>query len=135
MRRWCRDWLTVWEARYVHSLAAIRGLPSEGVQAWVNPEEYRQFVAKQKRAFEDKVDLELGAKKYRGRVAVTVSATGDGLRSDCFPGEPFSNDATFLAGFGTLRPSKSHISSEGSGGPIQVESSFQFILRLSQMCH
>jgi metallo-beta-lactamase class B len=29
-----------------------------GVQAWVNPEEYRQFVAKQKRAFEDQVDLE-----------------------------------------------------------------------------
>jgi metallo-beta-lactamase class B len=34
-----------------------------GVQAWVNPEEYRQFVAKQKRAFEDEVDLEMGIKK------------------------------------------------------------------------
>jgi hypothetical protein len=33
---------------------------SEGVRAWVNPEEYRQFVAKQKRAFEDDVDLEMG---------------------------------------------------------------------------
>jgi metallo-beta-lactamase class B len=28
---------------------------SEGVQAWVNPEEYRQFVAKQKRAFETRL--------------------------------------------------------------------------------
>jgi metallo-beta-lactamase class B len=34
-----------------------------GVQAWVNPEEYRQFVARQKRAFEDQVDLELDAGK------------------------------------------------------------------------
>jgi metallo-beta-lactamase class B len=33
------------------------------VQAWVNPEEYRQFVAKQKRAFEDQVDLEMGVAK------------------------------------------------------------------------
>jgi hypothetical protein len=29
----------------------------------VNPEEYRQFIAKQKREFEDQVDLELGVKK------------------------------------------------------------------------
>jgi metallo-beta-lactamase class B len=36
---------------------------SEGADAWVNPEEYRQFVAKQKRAFEDQVDLEMGAGK------------------------------------------------------------------------
>jgi hypothetical protein len=36
---------------------------SEGAQAWVNPEEYRQFVAKQKRAFEDQVDSELAARK------------------------------------------------------------------------
>jgi metallo-beta-lactamase class B len=36
---------------------------TEGVRAWVNPEEYRQFVARQKRAFEDEVDLELGASK------------------------------------------------------------------------
>jgi metallo-beta-lactamase class B len=34
----------------------------DGVQAWVNPEEYRQFVANQKREFEDQVDLELGVK-------------------------------------------------------------------------
>jgi metallo-beta-lactamase class B len=34
-----------------------------GVHAWVNPEEYRRFVAKQKRAFEDQVDLEMGVKK------------------------------------------------------------------------
>ena len=30
---------------------------SEGLQAWVNLEEYGQFVAKQKPAFEDQVDL------------------------------------------------------------------------------
>jgi metallo-beta-lactamase class B len=35
----------------------------EGVGAWVNPDEYRQFVARQKRAFEDQVDLEMGVKK------------------------------------------------------------------------
>ncbi|CDI04745.1 hypothetical protein BN873_p60005 [Candidatus Competibacter denitrificans Run_A_D11] len=28
----------------------------------MNPEEYRRFVAKQKRAFEDQVDLEMGVK-------------------------------------------------------------------------
>lgn len=33
---------------------------SEGVSAWVNPEEYRRFVAKQKRSFEDQVDVEMG---------------------------------------------------------------------------
>jgi hypothetical protein len=33
---------------------------TEGVKAWINPEEYRRFVAKQKRAFEDQVDLETG---------------------------------------------------------------------------
>jgi metallo-beta-lactamase class B len=36
---------------------------SEGVRAWVNPEEYRRFVAKQKRAFEDQVDAELAVAK------------------------------------------------------------------------
>jgi metallo-beta-lactamase class B len=35
---------------------------SEGVRAWVNPEEYRRFVAGQQRAFEEQVDLELGVK-------------------------------------------------------------------------
>ncbi|HEY6508110.1 MAG TPA: hypothetical protein VIY56_08845, partial [Vicinamibacterales bacterium] len=34
---------------------------SVGVQAWLNAEEYRRFVARQKRAFEDQVDLELAA--------------------------------------------------------------------------
>jgi metallo-beta-lactamase class B len=36
---------------------------TEGVNAWVDPEGYRLFVAKQKRAFEDEVDLELGVAK------------------------------------------------------------------------
>jgi metallo-beta-lactamase class B len=34
---------------------------TEGVAAWVDPEGYRRFVAKQRRAFEDEVDAELGA--------------------------------------------------------------------------
>jgi metallo-beta-lactamase class B len=36
---------------------------SAGVQAWVNPEEYRRHIAKRRRAFEDQVDLEIGAKE------------------------------------------------------------------------
>lgn len=36
---------------------------TQGVNAWVNPEEYRRFVAKQKRAFEDQVDLEMGVER------------------------------------------------------------------------
>jgi metallo-beta-lactamase class B len=36
---------------------------TEGVTAWVDPEGYRRFVAKQKRAFEDEVDLEMGVSK------------------------------------------------------------------------
>ena len=35
---------------------------TEGVKAWINPEEYRQFIAGQKRKFEDQVDRELGVK-------------------------------------------------------------------------
>jgi metallo-beta-lactamase class B len=34
---------------------------TEGVRAWIDPEGYRRFVAGKKRAFEDQVDLELGA--------------------------------------------------------------------------
>jgi metallo-beta-lactamase class B len=33
---------------------------AEGIDAWINPEEYRRFVAMQKRAFEDQVDREMG---------------------------------------------------------------------------
>jgi metallo-beta-lactamase class B len=36
---------------------------TEGAAAWRNGEEYRLFVAKQKRAFEDETDLELGVGK------------------------------------------------------------------------
>jgi metallo-beta-lactamase class B len=36
---------------------------AEGVQAFVDPEGYRRFVANQKRAFEEEVDLEMGAPK------------------------------------------------------------------------
>jgi metallo-beta-lactamase class B len=33
---------------------------TEGAQAWVDPDGYRRFVSKQKRSFEDQVDLEMG---------------------------------------------------------------------------
>jgi len=33
------------------------------VKAWIDPEGYRRFIAEKKRAFEDQVDLEMGAKK------------------------------------------------------------------------
>jgi metallo-beta-lactamase class B len=36
---------------------------SEGVNAWVDPEGYRRWVASKRRAFDDEVDLELGAPK------------------------------------------------------------------------
>jgi metallo-beta-lactamase class B len=37
---------------------------TEGVKAWINPEEYRQFVASKKRAFEDQVDKEMGVSTH-----------------------------------------------------------------------
>jgi hypothetical protein len=33
---------------------------TEGVNAWVDPEGYRRFVAEKRRAFEDEVDVEMG---------------------------------------------------------------------------
>lgn len=36
---------------------------TEGVNAWVDPEGYREFIAEKRRAFEDEVDLELGVQK------------------------------------------------------------------------
>jgi metallo-beta-lactamase class B len=36
---------------------------TEGINAWIDPEGYRQFIAKKKRAFEDQMDKELGVKK------------------------------------------------------------------------
>ncbi|MGY3451528.1 subclass B3 metallo-beta-lactamase [Bradyrhizobium sp. USDA 4353] len=36
---------------------------TEGVNAWIDPEGYRRFIAGKKRAFEDEVDEELGAAK------------------------------------------------------------------------
>jgi metallo-beta-lactamase class B len=36
---------------------------TEGVNAWIDPEGYRRFVAGKKRAFEDEVDLEMGVPK------------------------------------------------------------------------
>ena len=38
---------------------------TEGVQAWIDPEGYRRFIAEKKRAFEDQVDLEMGVKRSR----------------------------------------------------------------------
>ncbi len=36
---------------------------TQGIRAWIDPEGYRRFIAAKKRAFEDQVDLELGATK------------------------------------------------------------------------
>ena len=36
---------------------------AEGVNAWVDPEGYRRFIASKRRAFEDEVDAEMGVKK------------------------------------------------------------------------
>lgn len=33
---------------------------TEGAKAWVDPEGYRRFIAKQRRAFEDEIDAEMG---------------------------------------------------------------------------
>jgi metallo-beta-lactamase class B len=35
---------------------------TEGLRAWIDPDGYRRFIAEKKRAFEDQVDVELGAK-------------------------------------------------------------------------
>ncbi len=40
-----------------------RRAATEGVEAWIDPEGYRRFIAGKKRAFEDQVDAELGAPK------------------------------------------------------------------------
>lgn len=36
---------------------------TEGVNAWVDPEGYRRFIASKRRAFEDEVDVEMGVTK------------------------------------------------------------------------
>ena len=36
---------------------------TEGVNAWVDPEGYRRFVAGKRRAFEDEGDAEMGVEK------------------------------------------------------------------------
>lgn len=36
---------------------------TEGVNAWVDPEGYRRFIASKRRAFEDEVDAEMGVEK------------------------------------------------------------------------
>jgi metallo-beta-lactamase class B len=45
--------ITTWEGKRKRAEA-------EGVNAWGDPEGYRRFIAKKKRAFEDEVDLEMG---------------------------------------------------------------------------
>jgi metallo-beta-lactamase class B len=40
---------------------------TEGVNAWVDPEGYRHFVAAKRRAFEDEVDAEMGVPKSTSR--------------------------------------------------------------------
>jgi metallo-beta-lactamase class B len=40
---------------------------TEGVNAWIDPDGYRRFIAGKKRAFEDQVDKELGVTKGGGK--------------------------------------------------------------------
>ena len=46
---------------YFDMQGKLQRAATEGVNAWVDPEGYRKFIAAKKRAFEDEVDLELGA--------------------------------------------------------------------------
>jgi metallo-beta-lactamase class B len=48
---------------------------TEGINAWIDPEGYRRFIAGKKQAFEDQVDLELGVKKAPGAAAASTSST------------------------------------------------------------
>ena len=43
----------------------LKRAKTEGINAWIDPEGYRQFVANKKRAFEDEVDLELGVARAK----------------------------------------------------------------------
>jgi len=39
-----------------------RRAQTEGVNAWIDPEGYRRFIAHKRHAFEEQVDLEMGVK-------------------------------------------------------------------------
>ena len=56
---------------------------TEGINAWIDPEGYRRFIAGKKQAFEDQVDLELGVKAPAPAAASTSStappATAGGM--------------------------------------------------------
>ena len=56
----------IWLAQHneYYDLAAKKErAKTEGVDAWIDPEGYRRFIAGKKRAFEDEVDAEMGATK------------------------------------------------------------------------
>ena len=57
-RTWSAELLQVWVAK--------RAL-TEGVNAWVDPEGYRGFIAQKKHAFEEQVDLEMGVPTKSGK--------------------------------------------------------------------
>ncbi|MGH7849821.1 MAG: hypothetical protein ACREOP_05945 [Thermodesulfobacteriota bacterium] len=46
-----------------HEIFPPKSAAIEGVNAWVDPEGYRRFIASKRRAFEDEVDMEMGVKK------------------------------------------------------------------------
>jgi len=48
---------------YFHLEGKRKRYATEGVNAWVDPEGYRRFIASKRRAFEDEVDTEMGVKK------------------------------------------------------------------------
>ena len=47
---------------YVNLEGKRKRAAAEGVNAWIDPEGYRRFIATNRRAFEDEVDLEMGVK-------------------------------------------------------------------------
>ena len=61
------DILLAHNTEYLGMEAKRKRAANEGVNAWLDPEGYRQFVAAKRRAFEDEVDAEMkvpsGAKR------------------------------------------------------------------------
>jgi hypothetical protein len=55
--------LTFWVGTISNTLilrVSEGALLTEGVNAWVDPQGYRRFIASKRRAFEDEVDKEMG---------------------------------------------------------------------------
>ena len=55
----------IWLAQHneYYDLEGKRERATKGVDAWIDPEGYRRFIAGKKRAFEDQVDAEIDMTK------------------------------------------------------------------------